>query len=403
MLCADRPHVAGLALLVVLPACLCLSVFVEFTQLWFPPRVSSLNDIVAQFIGALVGSTIWLGAGQRLTNWFRGAWQEGGQGGLAARLLPCYLVLLVLIHSIPFYLTLSPADIYLKYRADRVQLIPFAAHGGNLFAALARDCWNVALLLPLGLLLEQLPGLGRRGWRTILAVAVATTFFLQAEKLLVVSRFVDTTSMVTGSLAILAGWWLALTLRQRRLAAGLSGLGRATLASQQPRHLIGLLLLVWLAAALFVNWQPFNFSLDAELAEEHLEHLSLLPFEDYYQGRYWNSFDQFIHKTLLFMLFGMLLALALPMTSRRRTGLTVLLLGALVAAGIKAGQLFLPMRYVGLTDILLGSGGAWIGLALTRDTQALHPPPSTTSACHSDRPCVNSISLRCHHGNTPAT
>jgi glycopeptide antibiotics resistance protein len=388
MLCSDRPKVAGLAVLAVLPCCFCLSAAVEFTQLWFPPRVSSVNDIVAQTMGAMLGILIWLTAGQRLTNWVRSAWRDAEEGILAARLLPGYLILLLLITCLPFDLALSPAELYHKYRDGHFLLVPFIAHGRDLFQALARDFWNVAMFLPLGLLLERLPALGRRGWRSVLAVSVTVAVLIQGVKL-VVSQELDATDVVTGSLTVLAGWGLARTLRDRRIAAGLSGQVRdGSAARRQPRLLVGLLLLVWLAAAVFVNWQPFHFNLDVGLAASRLQRVSLIPFADYYAGNYWTSLDQFVHKVLLFIPFGVLFALVLPSTSRNRAGLLVLLAAALVAAGIEAGQLFLLMRSSSLTDILVESGGAWIGLAMTRHAGAL--TPATTRA--SDRTYRNQCS-----------
>lgn len=268
-LCVDRSGRGPLAALAVLPCCLCLSVFVEFAQLWFPPRVASLNDIVAQAIGTVLGVLLWLAAGQRLTEWFRGVWAAVGRGGLAARLLPGYLALLGLLNGMPFDLTLSPADLYHKYRDGRIRLVPFASYGDEIYPALEKQCWNVALLLPLGLLLAGLPGGGCRtghAWRRILALAVAANLMIQVLKLFVMSRFVDATSVVTGTVAVLAGWGLALVLRRDGVPSRFAPAAQER-ASRGPRkELLGLLLLLWMVAALFVNWQPFNFRLDSSWA-----------------------------------------------------------------------------------------------------------------------------------------
>ena len=157
-LCVDRRRPGLLAALAVLPCCLALSAAVEFAQLWFPPRVSSLNDIVAQGVGELLGVTAWLAAGQRLTAWVRGLWTAVGTRGLAARLLPGYLALLGLINGIPFDLTLSPKDIRRKWRHGAIRLVPFAGSDRDVFHAVEKGLWNVALFLPLGLLLAHVSG-----------------------------------------------------------------------------------------------------------------------------------------------------------------------------------------------------------------------------------------------------
>src|SRR5262249_9003817 len=64
----DRPRVVSvLAVLLVIPVCAALSASIEFAQLWFPPRVSSVNDIFAETIGGAAGALLWAAAGQRMT------------------------------------------------------------------------------------------------------------------------------------------------------------------------------------------------------------------------------------------------------------------------------------------------------------------------------------------------
>jgi VanZ family protein len=360
-LCAGRGPASCLGALLVLPCCLALSTAVEFAQLWFPPRVSSLNDIVAQFVGAAFGTATWLAFGQRITRWARRVWLTIGTQGLAARLLPGYLALLGLMYGMPFDLTLSPADLYHKWRDGRVRLMPFGAHDTTIFEKVEKYCWTVALFLPMGLLLAnvrlgtwQRPG----AWWRVLAVALASTLLIQCLKLLVLSRYVDATEVVVGVPAVVAGWGLVLALHRR---------------SRGPWRLrkgfVGLLLLAWAAVAVFVNWQPFTFRFDPGFAAERVRNLSLLPFQDYYWSDYLNAFDQFVHKVLLFAPLGALLTLLLPDT-RGRGGL-VLLASAAVAAGLEAGQLFLPTRYPSVTDVLVETGGACVGLVLTRRAQVL--------------------------------
>ena len=372
-LCADRGRNGALATLVVLPCCLGLSIAVEFAQLWFPPRVSSLDDVVAQAIGAALGVAGWLAGGQRLTDWARNLWAAVATRGLAAQLLPGYLVLLGLIHGMPFDLTLSPKDFYRKYRHGAIRLVPFVGFENDVFHAVEKCLWNVALFLPLGLLLAHVSGSAWRsvrGWWCVLALGVAATVLIQGLKLFVVSRYVDTTDVVTGSLAVLAGWGLALAVRRQRTLVLSGRLPDADTTRRRKQMLIGSLLLGWLALAIFVNWQPFNFTGDAGFVGGRLRQVSLIPFADYYWGNYWDGFDQFVHKMVLFVPLGVLLTVALPAAARGR-GVKVVVLAALVAAGIEAGQLFLPTRYASLTDVLIESSGAWVGLVVTRQARSL--------------------------------
>jgi glycopeptide antibiotics resistance protein len=385
VLCVDRRRVGLLAAPVVLPCCLALSAAVEFAQVWFPPRVSSLDDIVAQGVGEVLGVAAWLAAGQRLTGWARRLWAAVGTRGLAAQLLPGYLALLGLIHGMPFDLTLSPKDFRRKYRHGAIRLVPFTGYDRDVLHAVEKGLWNVALFLPLGLLLAHVSGpawQSRRGWWRVLAVGVAASLLIQGLKLFVVSRYVDVSDVITGSLAVLAGWGLARAVQRRHQASALPGrLPDADEAGRRARRLVGLLLAAWLAVAVFVNWQPFDFTPDAGLVGGQLRQVSLVPFADYYWGNYWDGFDQFVHKMVLFVPLGVLLTVALP--AARGRGALVVGLAALVAAVIEAGQLFLPTRYASVTDVLIASGGAWVGLLVTRQARLLMGLAAARQAAYS--------------------
>ena len=73
VLTVDRRNVLWkmLSVVGVVVPCVVLSVGVEFTQLWFPPRTVSQNDIVAESLGAVAGSLLWLAVGQIFTDWIR--------------------------------------------------------------------------------------------------------------------------------------------------------------------------------------------------------------------------------------------------------------------------------------------------------------------------------------------
>ena len=137
--------------------------------------------------------------------------------------------------------------------------------------------------------------------------------------------------------------------------------------------------LVWLAVAVLVNWQPFDFRLSAGYAAGRWHTVALLPFTDYVSGSYLNAFDQLVHKVLLFVPLGALLTLTLPSTVRGR-GALVVLAAALLAATLELGQLFLPSRYTSVTDVLVESSGAWVGFLLTRRAQALLTPSPVVQA-----------------------
>ncbi|HKQ18217.1 MAG TPA: VanZ family protein, partial [Candidatus Eisenbacteria bacterium] len=68
---------AGRAVLsaAVLVGCIALAFVIEFTQVYFPQRTVSVNDIVAEGIGATLGVLLWWVLGDRAARWLR-RWQE---------------------------------------------------------------------------------------------------------------------------------------------------------------------------------------------------------------------------------------------------------------------------------------------------------------------------------------
>jgi glycopeptide antibiotics resistance protein len=378
-LAVDRRWPAGLAWgLLVVPACAALSAAIEFTQLYFPPRVTSLNDIVANAGGAAVGVFVWLTMGERLTGWLRRFWSGlGTYRGWALRSLAAYLAVLVLVETTPFDLTLSPVDLYHKYRAGRVRWVPFAAGEVGPFDMIQKSLVNIAYFLPAGVLLAGLPGRPwrhPRHWPRVLAAGLAMAAGVELLQLFVYTRFFDVTDIFTGGFAVLTGWALALACGWLRPPASPAPTAHGSGVTQPRRpegRALGLrivTLLGWLGLLVFVNWQPFNFNPSRAFAAHRLRQLSWVPFADYSQGNYLNAFDQIAQKAVLFVPVGALLTAG--SAGRRWARPLVLIAAADLAAGLEAGQLMLPTRYASITDVLIETFGAWIGFAVAGRARA---------------------------------
>ncbi|MGH7221786.1 MAG: VanZ family protein, partial [Gemmataceae bacterium] len=329
--CCDRPKLGVVVLLPVMASCVMLSTLIEFTQLYFPPRVSSINDIAAESLGGALGALFWLLAGQRLTIIARRMWTAFGSRGTAGLLLPCYLALVVAIMALPFDFTISPAELWHKYKEGRVHLTPFVSAGVGAFELADKHFWNAACFAPMGVLLGHLSGpvwRSGRSWSLVLGLGLLATGAVEFMQMFVVSRFCDLTDVLTGGPAVLAGWAIVLVHRRLHPSPSASSILRWGL------------LTAWLGVLIFMEWQPFNFALNPAAARERLHHVSLLPFLDYYQGNYLHGLDEFVHKTLLFVPLGVLLAPPAP--ASRRAILFRWSLAVAAAIVLEAGQLFLP-------------------------------------------------------------
>ena len=385
-LCVDRgPIWSACWALAIAAACHGLSWSIEFVQLFFPPRTVSVNDVVAETIGGAIDAVLWVVAGQAVTNWCRRVWAHSrATNAMPMLLLPGYLLALIVIHLMPMDLTISPVEVYHKFKEGKILPIPFTQVGRG-WEFVQDTIWNMVYFAPLGWFTASL----RRpdgGWRfelpAIALIGLFATAAIEGMQLFVYTRHSDTTDVLTGSLAVLVvaiATRLAMPARHVSevvssvivLPGPIAAVGHA--GRQRPRPVgiatvIGWLLpLAWCWALTMLNWWPFNFT-TAPLPEAdgvplpiwRARRMSWLPFENYYWQSEYASFDQVLQKGISFAVLGVLLAFGW----RVRWGWLVFALGVLVAGSLEFGQLFIVKRYPDVTDVLIEGVGAWCGFAI---------------------------------------
>ncbi len=350
-----------LASAVVMAGCAALSLAIEFTQLFFPPRTVSLNDLYAESIGAAIGIAAWWLAGPKVTAWFAGWFHTHSPRGAAEHLLYGYLFLLFGYNVLPLDLTISPIELFHKWREGRIHLVPFAAD----FPSAAQRAYglltDVAIWVPAGFL-----------WRASspLSVAAATARVLVAAiviellQLFVYTRVTDVTDVVTAAVGGLLGAALAGLVAPSSRARG------AALADRSP----GLMPSIWLAGLLGITavlvavfWYPFDFRTDWGFVRERVATLRRVPLSTYYYGTEYRAATEVLHKVGFFLPLGAWIAWGTRGVAGRYR-LPVLLLHAAgvglvacVAAAIEAVQLFLPTKHADPTDFVLMTVGGAVG------------------------------------------
>jgi VanZ family protein len=346
-LLVDRPRRSWLWAVPVVPVCGVVAAMLEFAQLYFPPRVSSVNDIVAQTLGAAVGVALWVAAGPRLTDLARVAWHRVDDRSLALRLLPGYLVLLLLLQTVPLDVIASPVDLYRKLRDGGVCLLAPAFRSGDGWGLAVREAWELAAFVPLGVLAAYWPGWTRRG---VLSLGLAVAGGVELVQLFIASHSCAAADVLIGALAVLGGWWVAVRLRDRTGWGSARSLGLAA----------------WMAMAVLVAWAPFDFTADAAQVPGRVAELWRVPLADYERTTPFHALDESVHKGLLFLVLGILLAS--PGASRRPRALLLrgVMAPAAVATAMELGQLLLPTRYASVSDVLVETAAAAVGFALVR-------------------------------------
>lgn len=351
----------GLASVAVVLAAFALSVGIEFVQLFFPQRTVSQNDILAEVIGAVAGIGAWWWIGHRVVLWFA-AWQRDAEGlDMSRRLLYVYLAGLFAYNLLPLDLTISPVEIFHKFRDGKLILIPFSGLPHDPAKAIYEVVSDIAIWIPVGLLWwrSQVP----RG--LVVRNTVLIAVLLELLQLFVYSR----TSDVTDILSAAIGGWLCVVLAGRVFGSPAAASGRQHGAAPTGVFWLGAALL-WLGVLIAVFWYPFDFTTEGQFLRNRLILLKRAPFTAYYYGTEFRAATEVLHKVLFFAPLGMLLGWGMARLSWPQLWAWTLGLAFVcgAAALIEGGQLALPGKNADLTDWALecsgGAFGLWLALLL---------------------------------------
>ena len=349
---------AALVAVLLIPAATALSLGIEFTQLYFPQRTVSQNDILAETLGGIVGVLVWLGAGRHFADWLQ-SWQHThARAALAERLAWVYLAGVLVYNVLPLDLTLSMVEIFHKWQGGKVNLIPFGRLPDDAAYALYEVATDALIWTPLALL-WRLDGT-RSAWR-VWGMTLATAAGLEVMQLFVYSRVSDVTDLFTAAVGAALGSLIGGRLAAREAPAGQP----LPWAAWLPFALAA----GWMAALLFVFWFPFDFRTDGAFIKSRLDFLQRVPFEVYYFGTEYRAITEVLRKTLFFAPLGGLLAWGVvrqPWRWRSPLFAVSMLVLAGLPAVIELGQLMLPSKIVDLTDWLLAWLGGVAGYAVSR-------------------------------------
>ena len=100
------------------------------SQLWFPNRTVSQNDIIAEAIGSALGAGCWIAVGQTAVEWLRSFARDLRPKKQVDWLLQLYLLGFLIHALLPFDLTISVAARFRiwpvgRQRRERLSQLPF--------------------------------------------------------------------------------------------------------------------------------------------------------------------------------------------------------------------------------------------------------------------------------------
>ena len=167
-----HPLARALIAIIILVFCLALAVAVEFTQLFFPPRTVSINDLIAEALGSVIGILVW----QFFGGYFSGLYRHLLRGSLlsAKAAIVFYLLIYVALSLFPFDFVTSLAELNEKLaNGNDAVILPFNVCSAEPMRCGVKLLAEIGVMMPLGLLFCFLPYLQHP-----ITVAVLVGFFL---------------------------------------------------------------------------------------------------------------------------------------------------------------------------------------------------------------------------------
>jgi glycopeptide antibiotics resistance protein len=366
LLWPSRPGFGRLILsaLLFLAAAL-LSLGIEFTQVFFPPRTVSQNDIFAETLGGAIGIGLWWWRGPQLRSWLADALEARGPTQLAEKLLWAYLAGLFLYSLLPLDLTISPVEIYHKWSSGKVNLIPFGFHIADPAQRIYDLVTDVVIWAPVSLLWVLS---GRKSYRQAWTWTVLAAVLLEFLQFFIFSRISDVTDILTAMIGAGLGVWATRFIRhtERRPSEQQSSAATRLLLT------IGACLL-WTLLLMVIFWYPFDFRFNGSFLRERVQLFLQVPFRAYYYGTEFRAITELLHKTLFFAPLGAILVFGRPRRSPPilRTIYNFFAIGVVLAVpiGIELGQVALPNKNPDGTDLVLefiGGCAGYFGLISIR-------------------------------------
>ena len=321
-------------------ASVALAVSVEFVQIFFPARTVSLNDIIAEWVGSLIGLVLAV----RYSDWFKLLTQaiSSNPQRLVLRLSEAYLAAYVAFCLFPYDILLSGAEIEDKLRGESWGwLLAGDSHGRFLVALKALS--EIILTVPFGLFL------GYRGDQHSTTYKQAIWLGILLGGFIEIAQFFTATGVSQGvSVATrIAGACIGVALWQRRANWSPERLTALVRQLSLPLGIIYLLLLLQTNGWFSYHWKGPTFAI-AKLDELHF-----LPFYYHYFTTEAKALFSLASICLMYLPIGLLT------WSNRGSPARAFFYALCAASLVESGKLFLQGIHPDPTNIMLGALASW--------------------------------------------
>src|SRR5262249_24621142 len=338
-----------------------LALGIRVTQVFFPPRTVSLNDIVAGFMAAAVGVAIWLGWVDALER----LWVEMMRGGLPAirAAVVLYVLAYLALSFFPYDFLVSLKEFSDKLASGNYGLLMAPQTCEQLSICASKLIAEIVVVVPLGVLLGMALGRAARHAYAIAALCgVVLGLTIEAVQLVIASGISQGVSVAARGVGMAIGvaWYRHMRWQW------LYGL--------RPYAILAVLLAIpaYLFAVMWANgWFSARWG-GLEHAHASLQEVNWLPFYYHYYTTETEALRSALTNVAIYMPIGVLYWMwTLRRSHTYSDGLTLVpaLIAAPLAVAMEVGKLFVPGKHPDPTDVLIATVTAPAAYVLARQLQ----------------------------------
>lgn len=349
------------AVIEALQLSLVISMLVEIAQKWSAGRVASVDDVIAQAIGAVIGIVAWIVIGERFVIRWAASDRMQTKEGRWEQVLWVYLLGVLVLSVLPVGMPVtSPKQLYDRVRDGHLSLLPFA--DGTNWEKLVRDVVvGIVLFIPAGVwaaISWRRPGAPLRSYLAATALGTGFSALITVVRGLCSADSTDSSWLLTGLIGSAIGAAFVHYQASRvfdSYANWKSGFAWWSVCLVFAAIIAGNLL------------HPLVFDATPEMAAARWKQFFNTPFASFHAGDDWNLIEEVLRKLAWFIALGMLCGQAVCRTTESTTGrivggIAAFLLAAGLGAGVEIAQTYQTHRSPEITDVLIYSLGALLGL-----------------------------------------
>jgi len=331
--------------------CGSVAISVEFAQLYFR-RTVSLNDLIAEVLGTLIGVGVFLLFGRKMIELWRFFWSEGKNAVRAGLVL--YTLIFFMYTLFPFDFLISLEELYNKLELGGYSLwmIKTRMHSTVFAFKLMAE---IAMVMPLGSLLAVF---GRWRFKTsgVIIIGAALGLGIECIQFFLVSGMSQGISILLKAVGFALGYWMTDKINTKNLPLLIGFMRRNGFVT-----LWWVLFLIGLIAA---NWVHRGPLISISEALNRLENISFLPFFYHYRMSESRALLSAVGYFVMYFPVGVLICLRgvsyFEYIDKIFISRAFVLAGGL-AACFEFGKLFLSHARPDVTNLIIGPLGAVMG------------------------------------------